>query len=192
MGLDPSPPPLLSRWKLSRWKSLSRWKWADENRNKKGLHTDRHHRLQKENPFLVDFQRATVESGDCIIRVWMYFCAHGRRKDTLKIILQHTTTHCNTLQYTASRYKTRIRHTATHCNTLQQAATHWYKLLYTAAHYITLQHTAAHYITLQHTAAHCSTLQHTAAHCSTLQHTATHGTTWNTLQHTAQRQEAAT
>jgi len=35
--------------------------------------------------------------------------------------------------------------------------------------------------TLQHTAAHCSTLQHTATHCNTLQHTATH---CNTLQHT--------
>jgi len=52
--------------------------------------------------------------------------------------LQHTATHCNTLQYTATP-----QHTAAHCNTLQ--------------HLNTLQHTATHCNTLRQT--HCNTLQ---------------------------------
>ena len=50
-------------------------------------------------------------------------------------ILQHTTTHRNTLQHTATRswrfscltasaYCNKLQHTATHCNTLQHTATH--------------------------------------------------------------------
>jgi len=60
------------------------------------------------------------------------------------LTLQHTATHCDTLQ--------------THCNTLQQTATHCK----------TLQNTATHCNALQHTATHCYTLQHTALHCNTL------------------------
>jgi len=66
-------------------------------------------------------------------------------------ILQHTTSHPNTLQHTT---KTRLwgaqRRRRIHLNkcTLQQ-----------------------HCSTLQHTAAHCSTLQHSTTHCNTLQHT---------------------
>jgi len=117
--------------------------------------------------------------------------------------LQHTTTHCNTLQHDtvrnilhpvaaqkvdvcvqrlAGRYT--LQHTATHCNTnaAKHAATHWHTLLHTTTHCCN---------TLQHTATHCNTngartrplaLKHTATRCNTLQHTATH---CNTLQHTA-------
>jgi len=75
-------------------------------------------------------------------------------------------THYNALQYTATL--------STHCNTLQHTATHCHTLQHTAAHCNTLQHTATHCITLQHTASHCNTLQLTATHCNSLQLTATH------------------
>ena len=105
---------------------------------------------------------------------------------TLCNTLQHSATHCNTLQ--------------TRCNTLQPAACHRQGRLHRAllwnrrqsAAYslrwsglfcrsLLLQHPATHCNTL-HTATHCNTLQHTATHCNALEHTATH---WNTLQHTA-------
>jgi len=59
----------------------------------------------------------------------------------LRLMSQHTATHCNTLQ-----------HTATHCNTPQ----------HTATYHNTLHHAATHCNTLHHTAAYCSTLQHIA------------------------------
>jgi len=40
--------------------------------------------------------------------------------------MQHTATHCNTLQHTATHYS--LTH-ATHCNTLQHTATHYNTLL---------------------------------------------------------------
>ena len=89
------------------------------------------------------------------------------------------------------RVKVMSQHTATHCNTLQHTATHCCTLQHTAIHCNTLQHTAAHCNTLQHTTTHCNTLhaatyynalQHTATHCDTLQHTATHRNT-HLLQH---------
>jgi len=78
--------------------------------------------------------------------------------------MQHTATHCNTLQHIrvllceieylrsiAMVTRLTLQHTATalqpHCNILQHAVTH--------------------YNTLQHTATHCNTLQHTAAHIQT-------------------------
>jgi len=39
------------------------------------------------------------------------------------VLLQHTATHCNTLQHTATHCNT-LHHTATHCNTLQHTASH--------------------------------------------------------------------
>jgi len=51
--------------------------------------------------------------------------------------LQHTSTHCNTRQHTATHYKT-LQHTATHCNTRQHPATHWKTLQNTATHCNTL------------------------------------------------------
>ena len=68
---------------------------------------------------------------------------------------QHTATHCNALQHTATQIA--MQRTATHCNTLQQN----YRCLTdktTSAHCNTLQHTATHY-DAQHTATHCNTLQ---------------------------------
>ena len=61
-----------------------------------------------------------------------------------------------------------VQHTATHCNTLQHQLTK--VCLSRAARAIKLLHCS----TLQHTVTHCNTLQHTATHCNTLQHTATH------------------
>jgi len=55
-----------------------------------------------------------------------------------------------------------LQHTATHCNTLQQTATDYGTQDYWLA--------AAHCDTQneQHTAPHCDTTQHTATHCDTL------------------------
>ena len=89
--------------------------------------------------------------------------------------LQHTATHCNTLQHTA----TELQHTATHCNTLQHSATPCNTLQHPAKRpiykrrYVTRelsiekeisngpQHPATPYNTLQHPATLCNTLQHT-------------------------------
>jgi len=111
-----------------------------------------------------------------------------------------TTTHCDTLQHTAthcnapahhlqqrvvcsafdSTYNT-LQHTATHCNTLQHAAAHCNTLQHTPKHSKTLQHTcyrawcAVHVTTRDlGVAMMYNTMQHTATHCNTLQHTATH------------------
>jgi len=103
---------------------------------------------------------------------------------TISNTLQHNeswhSSHCTTLQHTATHCNTR-RHTTTHCNTLQQSlrivATSQL-LQHNTTHCDTLQLTA----TLRHTAIHCKTRRHIATHCNTLQHIATH---CNTLQHTA-------
>jgi len=82
--------------------------------------------------------------------------------------LQHATTHCNTLQQTATttilssiqvrsiatRYNT-LQHISTHCNTLQHTATHCNNN-HTK---LNPRQTATHFNTLQHTATHCNTLQ---------------------------------
>jgi len=132
----------------------------------------------------------------------------------IKLTLQHTATHCYTLQHDA------LQHTVLHCNalplhlvrdinlTLQRAATHCNTLRHTATHCDTLrhtlQHTATYRNTLQQTATLCHRLQCCATHCDILQKhssepraenqidTATHcntlqhiATYCNTLQHTA-------
>jgi len=107
-------------------------------------------------------------------------------------VLQHTATHCNTLQHGECRmYSTTCAHrskcVAVCCSVLQCVAVCcsllsdvFYdmcaqeQVTHTATHCNTLQYAATHCNTLQHTATHCNTLQHTATHCNTLQHTATH------------------
>ena len=89
--------------------------------------------------------------------------------------LQHTATHCNTLQHTATTHCNSLQHTATHCNTLQ----HTYITLQQASRLSTWipaaktktlspedvsavilgSHTATRYTSLQHTATYCNTLQ---------------------------------
>ena len=86
--------------------------------------------------------------------------------------LQHTATHCNTLQHISQMIESRHLW-LTLCNTLQPTATHCNTLQHTSTRCNTLQHTAKHCNTLQHTATHCNTY-HTATHCNTLQHTAPH------------------
>jgi len=85
------------------------------------------------------------------------------RYDSLRITLQHFSTHCNTLPQIAI-----------HCNTLTNIATNCIPLQHTTTYCDTLRHTATHCDTLQHTLKHCETLKHTATHCNTLQHTASH------------------
>jgi len=118
--------------------------------------------------------------------------------------LQHTATHCNTLQHalqhTATHCST-LPHTATHCNTLQHTATHCNTTLDRQDH-TQVQRDVTHscvtwLIYMWHDsfrfdvpqlhvwhdiATHCNTLQFSATRCNTLQETATH---CNTLQHTA-------
>jgi len=57
---------------------------------------------------------------ECVIKVcrvahWDSWCAHFRHMCVCESA--HTATHCNTLNT--------LQHTATHCNTLQHTATHW-------------------------------------------------------------------
>jgi len=73
--------------------------------------------------------------------------------------LQHTATHCNTLQHTAGAH---LWHKDCACNTLPHIVIHCSMLHHTASHCITLHFTASHCIALHHTATHCNTLQHTA------------------------------
>ena len=71
------------------------------------------------------------------------------------------------LRVVSSKGDILLQHTATHCNTLQLAAPHCNTLQHTAIYCNTLQHTAAHCKTLQHTATDCNTLQH-ATECDKL------------------------
>ena len=77
--------------------------------------------------------------------------AHGVSGDVDvgQVEIQHTATHCNTLQPPP--------HTSTHCNILQHPATHCNILQHTATHCNTLQLNTPHRNTLQHTATHCDT-----------------------------------
>jgi len=105
-------------------------------------------------------------------------CAGSMCEEVLLVLslnmLQHTATHCNTLQHAACTEQINFRgslsrslsqHAATRCNTLQHAATHCNTLQHTATHCRTLQDTAKTLPQTQ-TAAHCNTLQHTATHCN--------------------------
>jgi len=105
-------------------------------------------------------------------------------------LLQHTSTHCDTLQQWTRHFTHRnmlqctlmnyLQHPATPCNTLQHTVTHCNTLQHTAtvdeAHH-TSKHATMHFDDLP--ATHCNTLQHTTTPCNTLQHSATH---CNTLQ----------
>jgi len=92
--------------------------------------------------------------------------------------------HCNTLQRIALQHFNALQHTTTHCNTMQHNATHRNAPQHTAIHCNTLQHKLQH---KQQTATrsrashdivtHRNTLQHTAIHCNTQQYTATQTTT---------------
>ena len=101
----------------------------------------------------------------------------ARRESELFHTLQHTATHCNTLQH-ATALREGNQSLFTHCNTLQHPA----------AHCNTLQHTATPCNTLQHCAKEIRAFSHTATHCNTLQHITTH---YNTLQHPAIRYSTA-
>jgi len=110
--------------------------------------------------------------------------------------LQHTATHCNTLQRTATH---RLQHFATystplllplhrdakqhtHCHTMQHTETH---RKYTATHcslpvstLLSILPSAVeafeHIESIFTNAIHCNTRQHIATRCNTLQHAATH------------------
>jgi len=81
--------------------------------------------------------------------------------------LQHTATHCNTLQH---QIQGRLQQTATLQTPCKQHRCS-YPCIPMAAH--AFSETATLFDTLQQTATHCNPLQPTATHCNTLQHTAT-------------------
>jgi len=113
--------------------------------------------------------------------------------------LQHTATHCNLLQHTATllalpahgrrerniliiivakRQLNPKYHTATHCNTLQHTATHCTTLQHTATPLDTRTSTTRAQCSDNHVlktwsqpqVSHCNTLQHSATLCNNLQH----------------------
>jgi len=123
--------------------------------------------------------------------------------------LQHTVTHYDALQHTATSTTVtifRIMRVPARIGFCMCAHTHIYALQRAAVHCSALHHTSTHCNTLQHTATsttvttfrimrvpartsfcmcahtHMYALQRTAVRCSALQHTVTH---CNTLQHTA-------
>ena len=91
-------------------------------------------------------------------------------------VLQHTATHCNTLQ----------QHTATCCIILQRTATHSLGtvgrlgrvLAHSLSHSLVHCNSTLHHSNsvLQRTATHDNALQHTTTHCNTRQHNAIHST----------------
>ena len=142
-------------------------------------------------------------------------CSISRAKESSSLIvpqrntLQHTATHCNTLQFhslpaqhtaTTTHYNNRVLmhiwfeqsqmmtkhicliYVATHCNILQHDATRCNTLQHAATRCYTLLHATTHCQTLPNTATYCIIMQHNAIHGPYLQHIATH---CNTLQHTA-------
>ena len=126
----------------------------------------------------------------------------------LHISLQHTATHCNSLQHTCNTHAhqtcekpqypkpmeistTRSQLAATRCNTLPHPSTHCNTLQHTCN---TPEHQKCEKpqyplpieiptTRSQLAATHCNSLQHTATHCNTLQHTATHLQHSNTPEH---------
>ena len=172
-----------------------------------------HHRLARRNIYMWNDSLTETSEVHIILpplRRDMHELAQVQiLKSQLAMELQHTATHCNTLQYC---------NTETHCNTLWHTATHCNTLQHTAAQKLPLHIPHTWYIwnfqffpsgifvmcdeknwmnfwflrvfssktpavTLRCVVpGRCNTLQHTATHCNTLQHTATH---CNTLQHNA-------
>jgi len=93
----------------------------------------------------------------------------------------HTTTRCNTLQYTTTHSATHMHATVgfTHCNTLQHAATHNARHLHATSsfsHCSTRQHATTRCDTNCNTVA-CPQWRHTLQNGNTLQHSATHTAT---------------
>jgi len=89
---------------------------------------------------------------------------------------------CNTLQHTARHWHNTLQHTATHCNTMQHTAARQrfarsampaMRRAMSGDYCIPLQHTATHCNTLQYPTTPCNTMQHLAARCTTPQHPAT-------------------
>ena len=104
---------------------------------------------------------------------------------------QHNVTHCNTIarkpedMYWRNLRFDKLQHTVSHCNTLQHTITHCNTLQQTETDCNRLQHTATRCnasttsdTTLYPTATHCSTLPLTATHCNT-------GATSDTTPHAA-------
>ena len=100
----------------------------------------------------------------CLLRAACFHSSAHRTGSFCDMILQHTATHCNTLQGCLLRAAVSSHRNGSFCDMILQ---------HTATHCNTLQHPASPCNTLQHTATHCNTLRHIPTHCNTLQHTAT-------------------
>ena len=102
---------------------------------------------------------------------YVYMCVYVQSWDdsyTRVTWLQHTATHCNTLQ-----------HTTTHVQSWDDSYTRVTWLQHTATHRNTLQHTTTHVQSWDDSYTRVTWLQHTATHCNTLQHTTTHVQSWD-------------
>ena len=96
------------------------------------------------------------------------------------------------------RHSRTLQHTATHCNTLERTVSDSLAIIKTQRCSRTLQHTARRCNTLQHTATHClrhaaiiKTQRRSRTHCNTLQHTATHCNTLSLTHWSASRRSVA-
>jgi len=88
---------------------------------------------------------------------------HLQHRKCAVLAHRHSTSHCNTLQLTATHCNT-LQHTATHCNTLQ----HRPRAISRSYNTRSLQYQRTH--TAHRSETHCNTLQLTATHCNSLQH----------------------
>ena len=75
----------------------------------------------------------------------VYPCFISFAQKAFTSTLQHTS-HCNTLQHTATHCDTLHNHDAFIVRHSATPATHWHTLEHIATHCNTLQHTATHYI----------------------------------------------
>jgi len=88
----------------------------------------------------------------------------------LKTSLQHTATHCNTLQHTATDlYLTSLKEILYVQNVLMSSRKTSRKIYHLERHHLERRQIYIWRLlktSLQHTATHCNTLQHTATHCN--------------------------
>jgi len=97
------------------------------------------------------------------LRVWRQHAAGLSGEFNRGDSLQHTATHCNTLQYTAAR----LKHTATHCGEVEVRFCGCVLVLHRKDVSVDAKRC-------------CNTPEHLKTHRNTQQHTATY---WKTLQH---------
>ena len=143
---------------------------------------------------VIHFLTAIDQDDTYVSKLGLLWCV-----DVFLYPLQHTATHCNTLQHTAIYCK--LQHATEHCSTLWHTATHCNITLHPRCNALHLHCTRTGCTLVCRrfpisSAIRCNILQHAATHCHTLQHAALNLTrctlvhrhfmkvVFNTLQHT--------